>query len=96
MTPPERTAEHPAVAEAVEPLAPTRRTNRTAIAALVSSVLTLFGLGSIIGIALGVYALNQIAVSGDGGRGLAIAGILVGAVTLLLSMTGIVMGLSTL
>lgn len=73
-----------------------RRTNRTAIASLASSVVTLFGVGSIIGIALGVYALNQIVVTGEGGRGLATAGILVGAVTLLLSMTAIVMGLSTL
>lgn len=96
MTPPDRTAEHPAAAEAVERPAPARRTNRTAIASLVSSVVTLFGIGSIIGIALGAYALNQIAVNGAGGRGLAIAGILVGALTLLLTMTGIVMGLNTL
>lgn len=73
-----------------------RRTNRTAVVSLASSVLTLFGIGSIIGIALGVYALNHIAVTGERGRGLATAGILVGAVTLLLSMTAIVMGLSTL
>ena len=73
-----------------------RRTNRTAVVSLASSVVTLFGIGSIIGIALGVYALNHIAVTGEGGRGLATAGILVGAVTLLLSMTAIVMGLSTL
>jgi hypothetical protein len=96
MTPPDRTAEHATAAKAVEPPAPAMRTNRTAIASLVSSVVTLFGIGSIIGIALGVYALNQIAVNGEGGRGLAIAGIFVGAVTLLLTMTGIVMGLSTL
>lgn len=67
-----------------------------AVVSLVSSVVTLFGIGSIIGIALGVYALNHIAVTGEGGRGPATAGILVGAVTLLLSMTAIVMGLSTL
>ena len=73
-----------------------RRTNRTAVVSLASSVVTLFGIGSIIGIALGVYALNHIAVTGEGGRGLATAGILVGAVTQLLSMTAIVMGLSTL
>ena len=73
----------------------TSRTNRTAIAALVSSVVCLFGLGSIIGIALGVYALNQVAVTGENGRGLAVAGIVVGAVTLLLSMIGFVMKLST-
>jgi hypothetical protein len=42
--------------------------------------------GSIAGIVLGVVALNQIKVSGESGRGLAIAGIAVGAVTLLFSM----------
>jgi formate/nitrite transporter FocA (FNT family) len=78
------------------PTTTARRTNRTAVASLASSVVTLFGIGSIAGIALGVYALNHIAVTGERGRGLAAAGILVGAVTLLLSMTAIVMGLSTL
>ena len=73
-----------------------RRMNRTAVASLVSSVVTLFGIGSIIGIVLGVYALNGIVVTGERGRRLATAGILVGAVTLLLSMSAIVMGLSTL
>ncbi len=96
MTPPDGTAEQAAATEAVGLPAPARRTNRTAIASLVSSVVTLFGLGSIIGIGLGVYALNQSAASGANGRGLALAGIFVGAVTLLLSMIGIVMGLSTL
>ncbi|GAB7068936.1 DUF4190 domain-containing protein [Mycolicibacterium hodleri] len=78
------------------PTTTARRTNRTAVASLASSVVTLFGIGSIVGIVLGVYALNHIAVTGERGRGLATAGILVGAVTLLLSMTAIVMGLSTL
>ncbi|MCW2553761.1 MAG: hypothetical protein JWR13_2280 [Mycobacterium sp.] len=96
MTPPDGTAEHAAATEAVETSASGSRTNRTAIASLVSSVVTLFGIGSIIGIGLGVYALNQIAVSGENGRGLAIAGIFLGALTLLLSMIGIVMGLNTL
>ena len=96
MTPPDRTAERTGAIEAAESPAPARRTNRTAIASLASSVVTVFGIGSIIGIALGVYALNQIAVSGDNGRGLAFGGIFVGAITLLLSMIGIVMGLSTL
>ena len=61
-----------------------------------ASVLTVFGVGSIIGIGLGVYALNQIAFTGERGRVLAIGGIVVGALTLLLAMIGIVMGLSTL
>jgi hypothetical protein len=96
MTPPEGTAARAATTEAVEPPAPARRTNRTAVASFVSSVVTLFGLGSVIGIALGVYALNQIAVTGENGRRLAVAGIVVGALTLLLSMFGIVTWLSTL
>lgn len=96
MTPPERTAAEAAATEAVDSPAPVRRTNRTAVASLVSSVLTLFGIGSILGIGLGVYALNQIAVTGDNGRGLAYAGILAGAATLLISMFAIVNWLSTL
>jgi len=78
------------------PTTTARRMNRTAVASLAASVVTVFGIGSIVGIALGVFALNQIVVTGERGRGLATAGILVGAVTLLLSMTAIVMGLSTL
>lgn len=83
----------PATATATRPASTVRR-NKTAVASVVSSVVTLFGVGSIVGIALGVYALHQIAVSDERGRGLAYAGILVGALTLLLSMIGIVMGLS--
>lgn len=92
MTPPEGTVDQ--VAASGSPMAPTStRTNRTAIASLTASVVCLLGIGSIIGIGLGVYALNEIAVSGARGRWLALAGILVGAVTLLLSMIVIVDGL---
>jgi hypothetical protein len=55
-----------------------------AIASLVASVIWLCGLGSIAGIVMGVIALNQVKHTGEHGRGLAIAGIAVGAVTLLL------------
>ena len=69
---------------------PTQKTNSLAIASLVASVIGILpfvcGLGSIIGIVLGVVALNQIKTSGEGGRGLAIAGIAVGAVTFLISI----------
>ena len=62
-----------------------------AIASLVASLIgfipfCFFGIGSIIGIVLGVVALNQIKSTHEGGRGLAIAGIVVGAVSLLLSI----------
>lgn len=69
---------------------PGQKTNSLAIASLVSSCIGILpficGLGSIIGIVLGVVSLNQIKTTGEGGRGLAIAGIAVGAVTFLLSI----------
>jgi uncharacterized membrane protein len=58
-------------------------TNKLAIWSLLSSGIgILCGIGSIVGIVLGVIALNQIKRTNEGGRGLAIAGIAVGAVTL--------------
>ena len=53
----------------------TDRTNGLAIAALVSSFFV-----SILGIILGFVALNQIKTSGEQGRGLALAGIIIGFV----------------
>jgi Domain of unknown function (DUF4190) len=67
------------------------KTNVLAIASLVASVVSLCGIGSIAGIILGVVAINQIKVSGESGRGLALAGIVVGAVTLLFSMLWLVL-----
>jgi hypothetical protein len=58
-----------------------------AIASLVASLVgVLCGIGSIIGIVLGVVSLNQIKQTQEAGHGLAIAGIAVGAFTLLLSL----------
>jgi uncharacterized membrane protein len=59
-------------------------TNKQAIWSLVASGIgILCGIGSIVGIVLGVIALNQISRRpNEGGRGLAIAGIALGAVTL--------------
>lgn len=73
----------------------TPRTNTLAIVALSASALSLLGIASIVGVGLGVVALNQISVRGEKGRGLACAAIFVGAVTLLASMIVIVMGLTT-
>ena len=67
------------------------KTNALAIASLVASVVSLCGIGSIAGIILGVVAINQIKVSGESGRGLAIAGIIVGAITLLFSMLWLIL-----
>jgi hypothetical protein len=68
---------------------PVPRVNAIAIWSLVASALGLlpflFGLPSVIGVALGVVALNRIRFTGESGRGLAIAGVAVGAVTFLVS-----------
>ena len=56
-------------------------TNGLAIASLVVSLAggCFYSLGGIVGIILGIVALNQIKQTGQQGRGLAIAGIAVGA-----------------
>jgi Domain of unknown function (DUF4190) len=64
----------------------TDRTNRMAIWSLVLSIITLGGLGSLAGIWLGVAARRRITVTGEHGRGLAIAGIIVGVITLLFAI----------
>lgn len=54
-------------------------TNTMAIAALVSSLVGLLclGLGPLLGLIFGIIALNQIKQSGERGRGMAIAGIVI-------------------
>lgn len=66
-------------------------TNGLAIASLVVSVIGLVvcGLGlplAVAGIVLGVVALRRVATSGDRGRGLAIAGVTIGAVAAAMSL----------
>ncbi|MEZ0349287.1 DUF4190 domain-containing protein [Mycobacterium sp. pR1184] len=66
-------------------------TNGMAIASLVCSLLGwLCGIGPILGIIFGIIALGKIKQTGEGGRGLAIAGIAIGAV---LIVVGIVIGI---
>jgi hypothetical protein len=62
--------------------AQTKRTNRTAIWSLILSIVWLGGLGSLAGILLGFSARRRIAETGQRGAGLALAGIVVGVVTL--------------
>ncbi len=69
------------------PAAPPSRTNKLAIGSVVASVLGLLcGIGSIVGIVLGAVALNQIKRSREGGYGLAVAGIVIGVASLLISI----------
>jgi hypothetical protein len=75
---------------------PGQKTNQMAIASIVASAIgVLCCIGSIVGIVLGVVALNQIKQSREGGHGLAIAGIAVGAVTLLLSVIWMIIAFSS-
>ncbi|NMN95044.1 DUF4190 domain-containing protein [Nocardiaceae bacterium YC2-7] len=65
-----------------------RPTNGYAIASLISSCvgpITLL-VGFVVGPILGVVALKQIGRTGEKGRGLAIAGIVIGAIPLLLAI----------
>jgi hypothetical protein len=64
------------------------RTSRLAIASLALSVLWLYALGSLLGLVLGIVAEGRIDRSGGTlkGRGLAIAGIVLGALGLVVSI----------
>ena len=58
-----------------------------AIGSLVASVVGVCcGIGSIVGIVLGIVAMNQIKQTGENGHGLAIAGIAVGVLSLLINV----------
>jgi hypothetical protein len=63
-----------------------QRTNKMAIWSLVLSIIWLGGLGSLAGIGLGMSARRRIAVTGERGAGLAIAGIVVGLLTLAIAI----------
>lgn len=63
------------------PLPASATTNSMAIASLVSSLLGwICGVGPILGVVFGIIALNQIKQSNQGGRGLALAGIIIGGI----------------
>jgi hypothetical protein len=82
---------------------PAQKTNQMAIASLVASIVGLvFGfflmflcfigfVPPLIGIVLGVVALNQIKRSGEQGRGFAIAGIIIGGVAFVPLIIGLVL-----
>ncbi len=69
------------------PGAPPGGTNKLAIGSLVASALGLLCcIGSVVGIVLGAVAINQIKRTRQEGYGLAVAGIVVGVATLLISI----------
>ena len=70
-------------ATAGAPPQPDRTRNRLAVWSLVLAVLTLGGVGSLLGIVLGARARTQIQREGGRGMGLAVGGIVVGVLTLI-------------
>jgi peptidyl-prolyl cis-trans isomerase B (cyclophilin B) len=66
----------PPAASSLTPVA--RKTNVLAIVSLVISILGF----NVIAVILGIIALTQVKRSGEGGRGLAIAGIIIGAISI--------------
>jgi hypothetical protein len=73
-----------------------RSTNGFAVASLCCSLVGLvtYGVGGVLGIVFGIVALRGIARDGQDGRGLAIAGIVVGAVVIALGILAAVLVLS--
>jgi Domain of unknown function (DUF4190) len=75
---------------------PAQKTNSLAIASLVASLVGfLCWLGSIAGIVLGIVAMNQIKQTREDGHGLAVAGIAIGAVSLIVGLIFFVLALSS-
>lgn len=64
----------------------TQRTNKMAIWSLILSIVWLGGLGSLAGIFLGISARRRIAGTGERGAALAVAGIVIGVITLLFAI----------
>jgi Domain of unknown function (DUF4190) len=64
----------------------TQQINRMAIWSLILSILWLGGLGSLAGVALGAAARRRIDSTGERGAGLAVAGIVIGVITLLFAI----------
>lgn len=60
------------------PYPPAQSTNGMAIAAMVLGILWLYWIGSILALIFGYVARNEIKKSGQGGDGMAIAGIMLG------------------
>jgi hypothetical protein len=63
-----------------------QRFSAMAIWSLILSIITLGGLGSVAGIWLGIVARRRISVTGERGAALAVAGIIVGIITLVFAI----------
>lgn len=72
---------------------PARKTNVLAIVSLIASIagfVIAWGIGSIVGIICGHISLSQIKKTGEEGRGLAVAGLIVGYIGLALAILSVI------
>lgn len=70
-----------------------QKTNTLAIVSLVASIaglVILWGIGSIAGVICGHISLGQIKKTGEQGRGMAVAGLIVGYVGIALAIIGVI------
>jgi len=70
--------------------APKRRINRLAVTSFIFSILWLYALGSLLGLILGVVAVRRIDTATERGHGLAVAGIMLGALGLVVTAIALV------
>jgi hypothetical protein len=66
-------------------------TNGLAIASMILGILWLYWLGSILALIFGYVALSQIRRRGDGGRGMAIAGIILGWIGVIVAVAAVIL-----
>src|SRR5436190_23130800 len=79
-------AQRPAAAAPTQATGRSGSVSRMAVWGLVLAVLTLGGIGSVLGIVLGAKARQRIRQTGERGAGVAIAAIVVGVITLLFAI----------
>ena len=69
---------HPSYNVGYAPMAPAAGTNGLAIASLVLGILWVWWIGSVLAVIFGHIAISQVGKTNQGGRGLAIAGLVLG------------------
>jgi hypothetical protein len=85
----------PGYAPTPTPNAPNKGTNGLAITSLVLSLLWLYWIGSILAIIFGRMAKKKIEQNGQGGKGMATAGIVIGWIGMALLVLAIIVGAAT-
>ena len=77
------------------PYAPPQRTNGMAIASMVLGILWIYWIGSILALIFGYMARNQIRQRGEGGAGMATAGIVLGWIGVGIFVIAVIVGIAS-